>query len=118
MIMLFIIAAIVSLLVGFYLGGFYAYKKHKQDLLNFDKAWREHCNAVKEHYRKVLMSRNGKCTCDEKVLFQGKYEIDPCAYKVKEKYHNVTIEVLECKKCGHTEISWFKQDDTEKVEVE
>lgn len=27
----------------------------------------------------------------------------------------VTIEVLRCVRCGHVEISWAKQDNTEKI---
>lgn len=125
MIILFIIATIVSLLVGFYLGTkrkimccLNAIEKLKQELALQGKAWQTHCAAIRKHYQKVLTLRNGKCTCEQKVLYQNKYEFDPCDFKVKEKYHNVTIEVLECKKCGYTEISWFRQDDTEEVEVE
>lgn len=45
----------------------------------------------------------------------GMNELDPCAYEVIERYCNVTIEVLRCKRCGRTEISWFRQDDTEEI---
>lgn len=42
----------------------------------------------------------------------GMDELDPCRYEVVERYQNVTIEVLRCKVCGHTEVSWFRQEDT------
>ena len=125
MITKFILILIITSVLSFIFGVIYADKKHRQELIQYyedlgriNTAWQTHCNAMREHYQNALMSKHGKCTCDEKVLYQGKHEIDPCAYKVKEKYHNVTIEVLECKKCGHTEISWYRQDDTEEVEVE
>ena len=45
-------------------------------------------------------------------------ELDHCIYEVVEKYANVTIEVLKCKNCGHVEISWYRQEDTEELEIE
>ena len=48
----------------------------------------------------------------------GVNKLDPCIYEVVEKYANVTIEVLRCKNCGHTEISWYRQEDTEELEIE
>lgn len=44
--------------------------------------------------------------------------MDPCQYEVIEKYRNVTIEILRCKNCGHVEISWYRQDDTEEGDVD
>ena len=46
------------------------------------------------------------------IKLGGIYEADPCRYETVERYRNVTVEVLRCKKCGHTEISWFRQEDT------
>lgn len=66
-----------------------------------------------EHYKREKCSF-GNVT----IKLDGVNELDACSYQIVEKYRNVTIEVLECKKCGYTEISWFKQDDTEEVEVE
>lgn len=44
----------------------------------------------------------------------GKHDLDPCVYETEEIYRNVTVEILRCKKCGKVEISWYRQDDTEK----
>jgi hypothetical protein len=41
--------------------------------------------------------------------------LDPCIYKTVEKYQNVTVEVMRCTKCGHIEIVWHRQEDTERV---
>lgn len=43
----------------------------------------------------------------------GVNELDPCEYELIEKYRNVTVEILRCKKCGHVEILWFRQENTE-----
>lgn len=43
----------------------------------------------------------------------GEHELDPCIYEQIEKHKNVTVTVLRCKKCGHTEILWERQADTE-----
>lgn len=48
----------------------------------------------------------------------GVNELDLCIYEVVENYANVTIEVLRCKNCGHTEISWYRQENTEELEIE
>lgn len=45
----------------------------------------------------------------------GIHDLDPCIYEVTETIRNVTVEILRCKRCGHIEISWRSQDDTERV---
>ena len=39
--------------------------------------------------------------------------VDPCIYEDIEIWHNVTVIVSRCKKCGHIELSWIRQEDTE-----
>ncbi len=46
----------------------------------------------------------------------GVNELDPCLYDVAERYANVTVTVFRCKRCGHIEIMWDRQEDTEEVE--
>lgn len=45
----------------------------------------------------------------------GEHELDPCIYEEIERYVNVTVSVSRCRKCGHIEISWERQEDTEEV---
>ena len=61
-----------------------------------------------------------KCSFPEGMTIRpdGVHELDPCTYEVVEKYRNVIVEVLRCPKCGHTEISWYRQEDTEEVELD
>lgn len=58
-----------------------------------------------------------KCCYPEGITIKpdGVHELDPCDYVMAEKYRNVTVEVLVCRKCGHVEISWARQEDTEEV---
>lgn len=57
-----------------------------------------------------------KCQYPEGVhLVIGKNEVDPCLYEEIEKYQNVTITVLRCKRCGHIELEWEKQENTRKL---
>lgn len=42
-------------------------------------------------------------------------EIDPCRYAVVEAYRNVTVRVLECVNCGHVEVEWTRQENTEDI---
>lgn len=59
-----------------------------------------------------------KCSWGDGVTIKpdGENELDPCIYEEIEKYKNVTITISRCKKCGHIEISWQRQDDTEEEE--
>ena len=56
-----------------------------------------------------------KCSFPEGITIKpdGINELDPCIYKTIERHKNVTVEVNKCIKCGHIEISWYRQDDTE-----
>lgn len=60
-----------------------------------------------------------KCSFGPGVTIKpnGVDELDPCNYETVAIYRNVTVEVLRCKKCGHTEISWHRQEDTEEGDL-
>ena len=47
-----------------------------------------------------------------KVLPDGVNELDPCEYEEVERYRNVTVSILRCKKCGHISIGWERQENT------
>lgn len=57
-----------------------------------------------------------KCSFDGAKIKIGDTELDPCEYVETEKYRNVTVTISRCKNCGHVDISWEKQEDTEKIE--
>jgi len=61
-----------------------------------------------------------KCSFGDgvKILPDGVHELDPCAYKTVEEHKNVTVRVLKCKRCGHIEIEWERQNDTTDEEVD
>lgn len=61
-----------------------------------------------------------KCTYPDRVSVKpdGVNELDPCVYKELERYINVTVSVRRCKRCGHIDIAWFRQDNTEEVAPE
>lgn len=61
-----------------------------------------------------------KCSFPNGVVIKpdGINELDPCEYEEIEKYKNVTISISRCRKCGNINISWFRQEDTEELEVE
>lgn len=48
----------------------------------------------------------------------GINELDPCLYEDIGTYKNVTIMISKCKNCGHVEISWKRQSNTEEVKNE
>ncbi len=60
-----------------------------------------------------------KCKYPEGITIKpdGIHDLDPCVYEDIEKYANVTVVVSRCKKCGHVEISWMRQDDTVELDV-
>ena len=44
--------------------------------------------------------------------------VDPCSYETIETYRNVTVKVLRCTKCGHMELNWYMQDNTEEGDAD
>lgn len=61
-----------------------------------------------------------KCTLPDGLTIKpdGINELDPCVYEEIERYANVTISISKCKYCGNIDISWFRQEDTEELEIE
>ena len=62
----------------------------------------------------IHMSNAEKCSFGEGITIKpdGKNELDPCSYETIEIHRNVTVRVLRCKKCGHIELQWHRQEDT------
>lgn len=60
-----------------------------------------------------------KCQFPDGITIKpdGVHELDPCVYEETECYKNVTVHIHRCIHCGHTEVSWSLQDNTEQVEV-
>ena len=60
-----------------------------------------------------------KCSFPEGIEIRpdGVHALDPCIYEVVEVHKNVTVEVRRCKNCGHTDIAWYRQEDTEDIEL-
>lgn len=119
--MIYLIFAAVGILLAFYIGVWYTESKYEKVLIEYkelqekDVAWSRHCKALREQYQKALMAEREK---REKIVLERTHENEPCIFVEKEKYRNVTVVVGECKKCGRTDISWYRQEDTEEVEVE
>lgn len=61
-----------------------------------------------------------KCTMPGGMVIKpdGENELDPCLYEEVETYRNVTVHVLRCKRCGHTEIEWTRQPNTIRLKGE
>lgn len=45
----------------------------------------------------------------------GIHRLDPCTYEAKEIHINVTVTVSQCTRCGHVEVEWQRQEDTEDI---
>lgn len=56
-----------------------------------------------------------KCTFPDGMTIKpdGMHELDPCRYQTIEIHRNVTVEVRRCKRCGHIDLAWYRQEDTE-----
>jgi hypothetical protein len=69
----------------------------------------------------IIIGGKMECKCNWgegiKILPDGVNELDACVYEDIERYKNVTVVISRCKKCGHIEISWIRQDDTEQEEL-
>ena len=59
----------------------------------------------------------GKCSYPDGMTIRpdGINELDPCIYEDIEVYKNATVIVSKCKKCGHIEITWKRQPETEEI---
>ena len=57
---------------------------------------------------------NPKCSFGDgvKILPDGINELSPHMFKVKQILHNVTVEILECERCGAISIGWYRQAST------
>ena len=64
------------------------------------------------------MPASNKCDLGFRFCPDGVHELDPCLYEEIETHTNVTVHVMRCKKCGHIEISWERQDETEDIQQE
>ena len=52
-----------------------------------------------------------KCSFDGySIKPDGINDLDPCLYEDIEIHTNCTVIVSRCKKCGHVEISWIKNE--------
>lgn len=49
------------------------------------------------------------------IRLDGVHELDPCVYEEIERYRNVTVIISRCKNCGHIDVSWERQDNTEEI---
>ena len=62
------------------------------------------------------MAEKMRCSHGDGVTVKiGGIPVDPCEYEEVEAYRNVTVRVLRCKRCGHTEIEWERQENTEEI---
>ena len=61
-----------------------------------------------------------KCQMPDGLVIKpdGVNELDPCIYEIQEVYSNVVVEISKCRKCGHTNISWYRGENTQKIPVE
>ena len=59
-----------------------------------------------------------KCKFPDGITIKpdGVHELDPCLYEPIEKYRNVTVTVLRCSKCGHVELTFTRQENTEALD--
>ena len=71
-----------------------------------------------EEIAQLKAQLDGKCRfpADVTIKPDGINELDPCLYEEVEAYRNVTVRVMRCVRCGHTELMWSRQEDTEEIE--
>lgn len=63
-----------------------------------------------------MEQKSQRCTHGDGVtMMLNGHEVDPCLYEEIEKWENVTVTVLRCKRCGHIELEWTPQENTERL---
>ena len=65
---------------------------------------------VQEMFKKIRCNHGDGVT----VKIAG-VPVDPCIYEEVEAYRNVTVRVLRCKRCGHIEVEWERQENTGEI---
>lgn len=50
------------------------------------------------------------------VKLDGVHELSPHPLKLSQRLKNVTVEILECPKCGETSVGWYRQPNTEEID--
>lgn len=62
----------------------------------------------------IANQRQHRCSFgDVSIKPDGVNELDPFLYETLETHRNVTVEVIRCKNCGHIEVLWKRQENTE-----
>ncbi|MBR5862164.1 MAG: hypothetical protein IKZ08_02430 [Bacteroidales bacterium] len=58
-----------------------------------------------------------KCQFPKGVTIKpdGIHDLDPCKYQRMESHKNVTVHIDRCMVCGHVEISWTPQENTQSI---
>ena len=51
-----------------------------------------------------------KFNSDIETLRIGDFEVDPCEYEEIETIYNCVVRILRCKRCGHIEIEWERNN--------
>ena len=94
----------------------------KAEVLSLQKTMKE-CEVVIANQRNHIASlqkavedlrkQAKKCSFGVGITIKpdGVNELDACRYEVLEVHENVTVEVIRCKNCGHTEVSWYRPED-------
>ena len=58
-----------------------------------------------------------RCRFPDGVVIKpdGVNELDPCLYEEIETVEHCTVHILRCRRCGHIEIEWEREqpDDSE-----
>lgn len=63
------------------------------------------------------LEKSSTCTFGENmsVKLDGIHELSPHPLKLSQRLKNVTVEILECPKCGETSVGWYRQANTEEI---
>lgn len=61
----------------------------------------------------ALGLNKGRGKCPDKRITGLTF--DGCEYQLTEAWKNVTVEVSRCRRCGHVDMSWLKQDDSVQI---
>lgn len=58
-----------------------------------------------------------KCQFPDGITIKpdGVNELDPCIYEEVEKWENVTVIILKCKRCGHIEHEIILQEGSRRI---
>lgn len=119
--MIQILMYVMFIVIGALLGCYFTLKWCEREL---DKElideWNKFTSSTREQHETKPEPKQKTYTADKcsfpdgvDVRPDGMHKLDPCIYTRRETHKNVTVNIDQCLRCGHIQLSWDAQANSE-----